>query len=100
MQENKNLSELKVDEQHIIENVELNIWEAIIPVVILMGMLAYNIFFADGVALGDYSNQFILLIGGGIAAIVGFFNKVGIKTMFMEIWENLKSVFIPIMILF
>jgi len=100
MQENKNLSELKVDEQHIIENVELNIWEAIIPVIILMGMLAYNIFFADGTALGDYSNQFILLIGGGIAAIVGFFNKVGIKTMFLEIWENLKSVFIPIMILF
>ena len=40
MQEEKNLSELKVDKQHIIENIELNIWEAIIPVVILMGMLA------------------------------------------------------------
>jgi len=100
MQEKKNLSELKVDGQHIIENIELNIWEAIIPVVILMGMLAYNIFFADGVALGDYSNQFILLIGGGIAAIVGFRNKVGIKTMIEEIWENLRSVFVPIMILF
>ncbi len=100
MQENKNLSEIKVDGQHIIENVELNIWEALIPVVILMGMLAYNIFFANGEALGEYSNQFILLIGGGIAAIVGFRNKVGIKVMIEEIWQNLKSVFVPIMILF
>ena len=100
MQEDKNLSELKVNGQHIIENVELSFREALIPVILLMGMLAYNIFFADGGALGEYSNQFILLIGGGIAAIVGFFNKVGIKTMLLEIWENLRSVFVPIMILF
>ena len=100
MQEDKNLSELKVDGQHIIENVELSFREALIPVILLMGMLAYNIFFADGEALGQYSNQFILLIGGGIAAIVGFKNKVGIKTMLAEIWENLRSVFVPIMILF
>ena len=100
MQEDKNLSEIKVDGQHIIENVELSFKEALIPVILLMVMLAYNIFFADGEALGQYSNQFILLIGGGIAAIVGFFNKVGIKTMLLEIWENLRSVFVPIMILF
>ena len=100
MQEDKNLSEIKVDEQHIIENVELSFREALIPVVLLMGMLAYNIFFADGEALGAYSNQFILLIGGGFAAIVGFKNKVGIKTMLLEIWENLRSVFVPILILF
>jgi len=36
------------DNTHIVENKELNIWEALIPVVILMGLLAYNIFFADG----------------------------------------------------
>lgn len=86
--------------EHIVENKELNIWESLIPVIILMGLLAYNIFYADGVWLGDYSNQYILLIGGGIAAIVGFFNKTTVNTMIAEIWENLKSVFIPIMILF
>ncbi len=99
MQDRKNLSEIEIEEQKIIENIELNIWEALIPVIILMGMLAYNIFFADGEALGEYSNQFILLIGGGIAAMVGFFNKVRLKTMILEIWENWKSIFIPIMIL-
>ncbi len=99
MQEDKNLSEIEIQEQRIIENKELNIWEALIPVVLLMAMLAYNIFFADGEALGEYSNQFILLIGGGIAAIVGFFNKVSVSLMLKEIWENLKSVFVPLMIL-
>lgn len=100
MQENKNLSEIEIQDQKIIENIELNIWEALFPVVILMMMLAYNIFFAGGELLGEYSNQLILLMGGVVAAIVGFFNKVHIKTMVFEIWENIKSVFIPITILF
>lgn len=88
-----------IKNQNIVDNKELNIWEALIPVLILMGLLAYNIFWKDGVWLGDYSNQFILLIGGGVAAIVGLFNKVKITTMIAEIWENLKSVFVPLMIL-
>lgn len=100
MQENDNLSEIKIEDQRIIENVELNIWEALIPVVILMAMLAYNIFFVeDQEWLGGYTNQWILLMGGGVAAVVGFRNKVGISTMLVEIWENLKSIFVPIMIL-
>ena len=99
MSDQDNLSEIKIEDQKIIENKELNIWEALIPVLILMGLLAYNIFFADGVWLGDYSNQYILLMGGGVAAIVGFFNKVSVSIMLTEIWENLKSIFIPIVIL-
>ncbi|MEC3908779.1 Na+/H+ antiporter NhaC [Tamlana sp. 2201CG12-4] len=100
MQDEKNISEFKADEQNIIENKALNFLEALIPVIILMGLLAYNIFFAQGEMFGAYSNQIILLIGGGVAAIVGFFNKVSFNRMLKEIWENLKSVFIPIMILF
>jgi len=99
MHDQENISEYEIEDQKIIENVELNIWEALIPVLILMAMLAYNIFFKDGAWLGDYSNQYILLMGGGVAAIVGFFNKVSIGRMFAEIWENLKSIFVPIMIL-
>ncbi|SHI53133.1 Na+/H+ antiporter NhaC [Algibacter luteus] len=100
MKKDKNISEFKADTQTIIENKELNFLEALIPVIILMGLLFYNIVFAEGELLGAYSNQFILLIGGLIAAFVGFFNKVSILRMVTEIWENLKSVFIPIMILF
>ncbi|HSQ46791.1 MAG TPA: Na+/H+ antiporter NhaC [Lutibacter sp.] len=95
-----NLSDIEIQNQKIIDNKELNLFEALIPVVILMAMLAYNIFFAGGELLGEYSNQFILLMGGVIASLVGFFNKVSLKIMINEIWENLKSVFIPIMILF
>ena len=101
MQDDKNLSEINIEDQKIIENKELNIWEALIPVIILMGMLlAYNIRYEDGAWLGDYSNQYILLMGGVIAAVVGFLNKVSLQTMIAEIWENWKSVFVPIMILF
>lgn len=95
-----NLSEIDIEDQKIIDNKELNIWEALIPVVFLMALLAYNIFFADGAMLGDYSNQLILLMAGVVAAGVGFFNKVSFGIMLKEIWENLKSVFVPIMILF
>ncbi|MFO7672501.1 MAG: Na+/H+ antiporter NhaC [Lutibacter sp.] len=101
MQDNDpNLSEIEIQDQKIIDNKELNLYEALIPVIILMAMLAYNIFFAGGELLGEYSNQFILLMGGVIASVVGFFNKVSLKIMINEIWENLKSVFVPIMILF
>ncbi|KJD34227.1 sodium:proton antiporter [Tamlana sedimentorum] len=99
MQKDDNISELKTDKQSIIENTELNIWEALIPVIILMALLAYNIFFAEGEMLGAYSNQLILIISALIAAGVGLFNKVSLKLMLKEVWENLKSVFIPILLL-
>lgn len=101
MQDNNNISKTKANDQTIINNKELSIWEALIPVVILMGLLAYNIFFVEGQEwFGAYTNQIILLIGAGIAIIDGFYNKVSFNLMLKEIWENLRSVFIPIMILF
>ena len=99
MQDKKNISEIEIDGQKIIENKELNIWEALIPVIILMGLLAYNIFFAGGEMFGEYSNQIILLLGGLVAAVVGMFNKVSFKRMINEVLENFKSIFIPVMIL-
>ena len=80
-------------------NRELNIWEALIPVVFLMLFLAYNIFFAEGELFGTYSNQIILVVSGVVAAIMGFLNKISANTMVKEIWHNLKSVFVPIIIL-
>ncbi|AUC81217.1 Na+/H+ antiporter NhaC family protein [Lacinutrix sp. Bg11-31] len=97
-----NLSEINInDDQKIIENKELNFFEALIPVIILMSLLAYNIFFVEGQEwFGAYTNQIILLIGGFVAMIDGFFNKVPLMIMIKEVWENLKSVFVPLMILF
>jgi NhaC family Na+:H+ antiporter len=74
----------------IIKNKELNIWEALTPVIALVGMLAYNIYvFGDDALSG--SNQFILLMGASIAAIVGFLNKISYKQMLEEVAENVKS---------
>lgn len=78
------------ENENIVENRELSIWEALLPVVILVCMLAYNVFvFGDDALSG--SNQFILLLGGAIAAIVGFRNKVSYKQMMAEVAENVKS---------
>jgi NhaC family Na+:H+ antiporter len=74
----------------IITNKELNIYEALLPVLVLIAMLAYNVFVYGDDALSG-SNQFILLLGGAVAAIVGFLNKVTYKRMIEEIANNIKS---------
>ncbi len=78
------------ENENIVENRELSIWEALLPVVILVCMLAYNVFVFGDDALNG-SNQFILLLGGAIAAVIGFRNKVSYKQMMAEVAENVKS---------
>ncbi len=85
--------------QDIIENKELNIWEALIPVLALVGMLFYNVFFVYGDDALSGSNQFILLLGASIAALVGFYNKVSFEQMLEEVAESIKSTSGAILIL-
>lgn len=86
----------------ITSNRELKLWEALIPVFALIGMLAYNVLFAyngsDDNALGG-SNQFILLLGGGVAAVMGYFTKVPFHKMLEEVANNIKSTAGAILIL-
>ena len=86
----------------IIKNRELKLWEALIPVFALIGMLAYNVLFVyngeDDNALGG-SNQFILLLGGGVAAIIGYITKVPFHKMLDEVANNIKSTAGAILIL-
>lgn len=85
-------------QEEIIVNRQLSITEALIPVVVLVCLLAYNIFiFKDAAVSG--TNQFILLIGAAVAAIVGFRNKVSYKQMLEEVGHNLKSTSGAILIL-
>ncbi|PIB38955.1 Na+/H+ antiporter NhaC [Maribacter sp. 4G9] len=78
------------ENEHIVDNKELSILEATIPVVALVIMLAYNVYvFGDDALSG--SNQFILLLGGAVAAIVGIYKKVPYKQMLAEVAENIKS---------
>ncbi len=99
MKDDKNRKEINIGDQKIIDNKALRFGEAMSPVLILMALLAYNIFYADGAWFGDYSNQYILLIGGFVAAFVGFVNKVSFANMVAEVLENWKSILVPIIIL-
>tara|TARA_R110002167_G_scaffold298814_9_gene503209 strand:+ start:2806 stop:4299 length:1494 start_codon:yes stop_codon:yes gene_type:complete len=88
--QSQNIHPSEPQDENIIDNKELNIWEALLPVFILVGMLAFNVFvFRDDAIEG--SNQFILLLGGAVAAVVGYFNKVSYTQMMAEVAENVKS---------
>lgn len=88
--QSQNIKPIDPKNEDSIENKQLSIWEALIPVTALVIMLAFNVFVFGDSALGG-SNQFILLLGAAVAATVGFFNKVSYKQMISEVSENIKS---------
>lgn len=86
-------------DEHIVENKELNIWEALIPVIALVVMLFFNVKYVYGDDALSGSNQFIMLLGAAVAVIVGFFNKVSFTQMVEEVAENIKSTIGAILII-
>lgn len=87
-----------MEETKIKQNKELNIWEALLPVIVLVALLAFNVYVYGDDALSG-SNQFILLLGGAVAAMVGLRNKVSIEAMLEEVANNVKSTAGAILIL-
>ncbi|WP_459211752.1 Na+/H+ antiporter NhaC [Aquimarina rhabdastrellae] len=87
------------ENEPIIENKELSIFEALIPIIALVIMLFYNVRYVFGDDALSGSNQFILLLGAAVAAIVGFYNRVSYKQMMEEVAENIKSTTGAILIL-
>lgn len=80
------------------KNKELSIGQALVPVLALIMLLGFNVFVYGDDALSG-SNQFVLLLGGAVAAIIGFFNKVTYQKMIDEVAENIKSTVGAILIL-
>ena len=76
----------------------LSLKTGLIPLIVLIGLLAFNVIVYGDDALSG-SNQFILLIGGAVAAMVGFANKISYQTMLDKVADNLKSVTGAILIL-
>ena len=62
------------------KNPSISLGQALLPVIILVLLPAFNVFVFEDDALGG-SNQFILLIGAWVAATVGFRNKVSYEVM-------------------
>ena len=76
----------------------LTLYRALVPLVILIVLLAINVSVFGDDALGG-SNQFILLVGGAVAAIIGFMHRISYKEMLEKVADNLKSVTGAILIL-
>jgi NhaC family Na+:H+ antiporter len=74
-----------------LKNKKLSLGIALLPILILVVLLSYNVLVYGDDALGG-SNQFILLLGAAIAGIVGFYYKVSYKFMIDKVAENLQSV--------
>jgi Na+:H+ antiporter, NhaC family len=63
---------------------------SITPALVLIALLALNVsLFGDEAVSG--SNQFVLIIGGAVAAIIGFQQKVSYKFMLEKVSDNIKS---------
>tara|TARA_B100000780_G_scaffold94570_2_gene65821 strand:+ start:5997 stop:7424 length:1428 start_codon:yes stop_codon:yes gene_type:complete len=72
-------------------NKNLSLKIALLPVVVLVLLLSYNVIIYGDDALSG-SNQFMLLLGASVAAIVGFSRQISYDTMIQKIAENLQSV--------
>ena len=73
------------------QKTSLSLRLAMLPIVALVLLLSLNVSVYGDDALGG-SNQFILLLGGAVAAMVGFGQKISYKDMLQQVAENLKSV--------
>ena len=70
---------------------QISLGYALLPILILVILLSYNVIvFGDDALSG--SNQFILLLGGAVAAIIGFKWKISYEVMLKKVAENLQSV--------
>ena len=68
----------------------IGLFQALIPVILLVTILAYNVYIYGDESLSG-SNQFVLLLGGAFAAIIGFINKVPYSKMLNKVSKNIKS---------
>lgn len=77
-------------EKPIQEIKTISLTQALIPVVLLVALLAINVFIYGDEALSG-SNQFILLIGGAIATMVGMLNKVPYERILSKVTKNIRD---------
>lgn len=94
---NTNSSPTPIKENKSQKSISLT--AALIPVIALVGMLFYNVFVVYGDDALSGSNQFVLLLGAAVAAMVGVYYKVAFSEMIQEVGENIKSTVGAILIL-
>jgi len=70
--------------------LKISFFQAMIPIIVLVILLAYNVYIYGDNATGG-ANQFALIFAGVIAAIIGFSKKVSYDAMLEAVVDNVKS---------
>ncbi len=68
----------------------IRFYEALIPIIVLVALLAYNVFIYGDDATGG-PNQFALIFAGVVAALIGFKKKIPYNDMLEAVVDNVKS---------
>lgn len=68
---------------------QITLFQALIPVILLTGLTSYAFIFRDDALSG--TNQYILLIGGTVAIIVGLYNRVSYDNVILQITNNIRD---------
>ena len=79
------------------DSKKISLSTSIFPIILLVLMLVYNIF--NNEWLGTYTFHIILLITALTVSIIGLIIKVSIKEIVIKIYESVKSIKTPIIIL-
>ena len=83
-----------------IGHYEISLRKSIIPIVLLISLLFYNIiFFEDNDWLGDYTYHYILVFTSIVATGIGLSEKIKISFVIKKIFSSIKSISTPIIIL-
>ena len=83
-----------------IRHSEISLTKSIIPIVLLISLLFYNIiFFEDNDWLGDYTYHYILVFTSLVATVIGLSEKIKISFVVKKIFSSIKSISTPIIIL-
>ena len=83
-----------------IRHSEISLSKSIIPIVLLISLLFYNIiFFEDNDWLGDYTYHYILVFTSLVATVIGLSEKIKISFVVKKIFSSIKSISTPIIIL-
>lgn len=80
---------------------EISLNKSIIPVIILILLLLYNILsFENNDWLGEYTYHYILIFTSLVALLLGLSEKIKVSYIISRIIESIKSISTPIIILF
>ena len=79
---------------------EISLRKSIIPIVLLISLLFYNIiFYEDNDWLGDYTYHYILVFTSIVATGIGLSEKIKISFVIKKIFSSINSISTPIIIL-